>query len=209
MPTFRGKPACDCLVAWIPAFEAKIGKTITWTQLVGDAPASAGFHKGGGSADCRILTTTELRVARNMGGAAWNRYWTDNHHCHIRLNGCPHNSVAQPQVEDLNEGRDGTGPLYDNAGVPDNGPRDGVKWPLRTWREGIEWSADMNTAELTAVLRSEGVSGGGDENNNGAVQTWSKIDALSAKIDRLAVDGIDLDALALKVADVIAARMQS
>lgn len=140
MATVHGLPACTCLAAWIPAFEGAIGRTLRWFQLIGDAPASAGFHKGGGSGDTEILSDEELRIARNMGGAAWNRFWANNYHCHIRLNGCSHNSVAQPQVADLNEGRDGTGPLYDNAGVPDNGPRDGVHWPLRTWREGIEWA---------------------------------------------------------------------
>lgn len=140
MPTFRGKPACSCLVAWLPTFEAAIGRAPRWFQLVGDAPASAGFHKGGGSADSEPLSEDELRIARNMGAAAWNRWWTDNYHAHLRLNGCPHNSIGQPQVADLNAGRDGTGPLYDNAGAPDNGPRDGVHWPLRNWRQGINWA---------------------------------------------------------------------
>lgn len=148
MSTVHGLPACDCLVAWLPVFEAAIGRVPTWFQLVGDAPASAGFHRGGGSADSEPLSVAELRIARNMGAAAWNRWWTDsdgdpNYHAHLRLNGCPHNSIAQPQVADLNAGRDGTGPLYDNAGAPDDGPRDDVHWPLRTWREGIEWAREQ------------------------------------------------------------------
>ncbi len=146
MPEFAGKPACTCLAAWLPVFEATIGRSPRWFQLIGDAPASAGFHKGGGSADCEPLTTDEIRVARNMGAAAWNRPWPGNYHAHLRLNGCPHNTIAQPQVTDLNAGRDGTGPLYDNAGVPDNGPRDGVQWPLRTWREGIDWAEEQDMA---------------------------------------------------------------
>ena len=143
MPTYDGKPACECLAAWLPIFEATIGRSPHWFQLVGDAPASAGFHRSGGSADSEPLSDGELRIARNMGAAAWNRWWTDNYHAHLRLNDCPHNSIGQPQVADLNAGRDGTGPLYDNAGVPDNGPRDGVHWPLRTWREGIEWANEL------------------------------------------------------------------
>lgn len=160
MTTSQGLPACTCLAAWTPAFEKAIGREVRWFQLVGDAPASAGFHRGGGSADCATLTEDELRIARNMGGAAWNRWWTNNFHCHIRLNGCPHNTIAQPQVTDLNAGRDGTGPLYDNAGEADNGPRRGVHWPLRTWREGIEWAKqqedDMPYTEkqLTAIIRA-------------------------------------------------------
>lgn len=138
--TTRGLPDCPCLAAWIPAFERTIGRSPRLFQLAGDAPASAGFHRNGGSADYEPLSEHELRTARNMGAAAWNRLWEDNYHSHLRLNGCTHNAIAQPQVTDLNEGRDGTGPLYDNAGVPDNGPRDGVHWPLRTWREGIEWA---------------------------------------------------------------------
>ena len=143
MPTFRGFPACSCLAEWLPVFETAIGRSPRWFQLVGDAPASAGFHRGGGSADSEPLSTSELRIARNMGAAAWNRLWTNNYHAHLRLNGCPHNTIAQPQVADLNAGRDGTGPLYDNAGVPDDGPRDGVHWPLRTWREGIAWANEQ------------------------------------------------------------------
>ena len=147
MSTFRGFPACTCLAEWLPVFEATIGRSPRWFQLIGDAPASADFHKGGGSADSEPLSDDELRIARNMGAAAWNRWWRDsdgdpNYHAHLRLNGCSHNTVAQPQVADLNAGRDGTGPLYDNAGAPDDGPRDGVHWPLRTWREGIAWAIE-------------------------------------------------------------------
>ncbi len=155
----RGLPACSCLAEWIPAFEQMIGRSPRLFQLVGDAEASAGFHRGGGSADYEPLSDDELRTARNMGGAAWNRWWTDNFHCHIRLNGCPHNTIAQPQVADLNAGRDGTGPLYDNAGEADKGPRNGVHWPLRTWREGIDWANkqmedDMaNSDEILAELK--------------------------------------------------------
>lgn len=160
----RGLPACSCLAEWVPAFEKMIGHSPRLFQLAGDAKASAGFHKRGGSVDYEPLSDDELRIARNMGGAAWNRWWHDsdgdpNFHCHIRLNGCPHNTIAQPQVADLNEGRDGTGPLYDNAGVPDNGPRDGVHWPLRTWRQGIDWAhkqeddmfEDADRAMLTRI----------------------------------------------------------
>lgn len=138
--TYAGLPACSCLRAWCPAFEKAIGRKVDWWQLDGNAPASAGFHRGGGSADCPPLSETELEVARNMGGAAWNRWWANNFHAHIRLNGCKHNTKAQPQVDDLNEGLDGTGPLYDNAGERDNGPRNGVHFPLRTWQEGIKWA---------------------------------------------------------------------
>ncbi|WP_182377906.1 hypothetical protein [Nocardioides sp. WS12] len=95
------------------------------------------------------MTEDELRKARNCGGAAWNRWWANNYHCHIRLNGCPHNTIAQPQVADLNAGRDGTGPLYDNRGEPDNGPRKDVHWPLRTWRQGIEWANQQEEDEMT------------------------------------------------------------
>lgn len=146
---YRGLPACTCLAAWCPAFEKAIGRRPRLFQLAGDAKASAGFHRGGGSADYEPLSEDELRVARNMGGAAWNRWWTNNYHCHIRLNGCPHNTIAQPQVTDLNAGRDGTGPLYDNRGEPDNGPRKDVHWPLRTWREGIEWANQQEEDDMT------------------------------------------------------------
>jgi hypothetical protein len=186
MPTFRGLPACDCLAEWLPVFEALIGRELQWFQLIGDAPASEGFHKGGGSADSEPLSDDELRIARNMGGAAWDRWWTNNFHCHIRLNGCPHNSIAQPQVDDLNAGRDGTGPLWDNAGVPDNGPRDGVQWPLRTWREGIKWAReqadwiDMATEEeLTRLLEKVVVGPVRD-----SIRKFAAINAQRDKADR-------------------------
>lgn len=167
MPNFRGYPACSCLAKWLPVFETMIGRSPRLFQLVGDAPASAGFHRGGGSADYEPLSDDELRIARNMGAAAWNRWWTDsdgdpNYHAHLRLNGCPHNTIGQPQVADLNAGRDGTGPLYDNAGTPDNGPRDGVHWPLRTWREGIAWAREQEDImrpedfdKIRAIVREE------------------------------------------------------
>lgn len=164
MTSYRGLPACSCLVEWCPAFERAIGREVRWYQLAGDAEASAGYHRYGGSGDCAPLTEPELRVARNMGGAAWNRWWSNNYHAHIRLNGCPHNTIAQPQVTDLNAGRDGTGPLWDNAGTPDNGPRDGVRWPLRTWREGIRWAKEQENpdmallADLDAARKKHGAS---------------------------------------------------
>lgn len=200
MATYDGLPACTCLAAWCPAFEAAIGRRVDWWQLVGDAPASANFHRGGGSGDCPPLSEAELRIARNMGGAAWNRWWRDsdgdpNYHAHIRLNGCPHNTIAQPQVADLNEGRDGTGPLWDNAGVPDNGPRDGVRWPLRTWREGIEWAEqqedDMPTPE--ELFRAEVPIAEGLtfqkllwQMHKNSARTEAKVDALTALVAQLA-----------------------
>lgn len=168
MPTYRGLPACTCLTAWLPVYERLIDRQLRLFQLVGDAPASAGFHKGGGSIDTAPLTKAELRAARNMGAAAWNRWWDKNNHAHMRLNGCTHNTVAQPQVTDLNEGRDGTGPLYDNAGTPDNGPRDGVHWPLRTWRQGIEWAEAQMEDDDMATAKDE---------------ILAAIAALSAKLD--------------------------
>lgn len=164
MTSYRGLPACTCLAEWLPLFEDMIGRQVTWWQLAGDAPASAGFHRYGGSADCPTLSESELRIARNMGAAAWNRWWANNYHAHMRLNGCPHNTVAQPQVADLNEGRDGTGSLSDNTGPRDNGPRDGVRWPLRTWREGIQWAREQKDpnmallADLDAARRKHDAS---------------------------------------------------
>lgn len=202
MTEFRGLPCCDCLAEWLPVFEAAIGRSLRWFQLIGDAPASAGFHKGGGSADSELLSDDELRIARNMGGASWNRLWTGNYHAHTRLNGCPHNSIAQPQVDDLNAGRDGTGPLWDNAGVADNGPRDGVQWPLRTWREGIKWAREqadwieMATEEdLKRLLRSE-VTGPLRERMN-EIAKGDK-DRLRAQAAQIAAA---LDELATSVAD--------
>lgn len=151
MPSYRGKPACQCLADWLPVFEERIRRQPRLFQLSGNAKASAGFHRDGGSADYEPLTWAELRIARNMGAAAWNRMWPGNLHSHLRLNGCPDNSIAQPQVADLNAGRDGTGPLYDNAGQPDDGPRDGVHWPLRTYRQGIEWARAQQEDDMPNI----------------------------------------------------------
>jgi hypothetical protein len=213
LPTFRGLPACSCLVAWCPAFEAAVGREVRWLQLAGDAPASAGFHRGGGSADCAPLSEDELRIARNMGGAAWNRWWTNNYHAHIRLNGCPHNTIAQPQVDDLNEGRDGTGPLYDNTGTPDNGPRDGVHWPLRTWREGIAWAEQQeDDMEPNDLFRAEVPIAEGRtlqqllwQMHKKSDRTEAKVDALTALVAQLATNSGQLtDAQIAEIKQAIA-----
>jgi hypothetical protein len=248
MTTIDGLPACSCLAAWIPAFEKKIGHGIAWVQMIGNAPQSEGFHAGGGAADCAPLSTSDLRTARNMGSAAWNRSTAQgfsSNHCHIRLNGCPHNSVAQPQVADLNAGRDGTGPLWDTAGAKDNGPRDGVAWPLRTWQQGIDWAQGDDLAGLTPeehqwlhdaaqkVARIEdelGVTTGeqgrvtgvrlhedverivtrlGGSTKDGSVTLTEQVRALAAKVDAISVGGIDADALAAKVADLLADRLKA
>lgn len=157
---FRGRPACPCMVEWIPAYESvliargAIRECVDIAQLIGDAPASAGVHSKGGAIDIWQHEPVFQEVAREMGGAAWNRVWPDNEHTHIGLKDCPHNGPVAYQIAALADGYDGTG--YLGRGAPDYGPgpRD-----LRTWREGIQWARqqedDMPYTEkqLTAIMR--------------------------------------------------------
>lgn len=141
MPTFRGKPACECLVQWLPAYEAEllargeIRESLDIFQLIGNAPASAGVHSTGGAFDIGQTSETAVWVARQMGAdATWARMWTDNIHTHGVLRGCVHNGPARYQIAAVDAGFDGTG--AGGKGAPDDGPR-----PLsgRTWGQGVIW----------------------------------------------------------------------
>jgi hypothetical protein len=110
---FRGKPACTCLAAWLPAYEAELrargilpaGVQLTIFQLIGGAAASGGTHATGGAFDLLDLPGGEdLAVARQMGAdATWLRRenWDGKGgmaHIHGVLTGCPHNGPARYQV---------------------------------------------------------------------------------------------------------------
>lgn len=140
---FRGRVACDCLIAWLPPYERElqrrgiIGGPLPIAQLVGDAPASAGTHFGG-AFDFWMTTQPAVWIAREMGAdATWIRAsgsFADNQHTHGVLRGCPHNINARYQIAAVDAGFNGLG--SGGRGGPDDGPR-----PLsgRTWRQGIEW----------------------------------------------------------------------
>jgi hypothetical protein len=143
MPTFRGKPACSCLVTWLPVFEAELKRrgviknSIDIWQLIGGAKASGGTHSTGGAFDIAQRDATTVKVAREMGAAFWDRpkNW-DNRggmaHGHGVLNGCPHNAPARYQIADLARGLNG---LANHA--RDTGPE---PRRLRTWQDGIKWA---------------------------------------------------------------------
>ncbi len=140
---FRGRVACDCLRAWLPVFEAElkrlgvIQQSIDIAQLTGGASASGGTHSQGGAADVWQRDSRTIKVAREMGAAAWARTKAQGFdpHCHLVLNGCPHNSPARYQVTALRNGFNGLG--YLGQGGRDDGP---TPRALRTWTAGIRWA---------------------------------------------------------------------
>lgn len=164
MPTFRGKPACPCLVAWLPAFEAELlargilkpGETLTIWQLIGGAPASGGVHATGGAFDIGPVRPEVVRVARKMGAdATWLRKenWDGRGgmaHIHGVLTGCPENGPARYQIEAVLDGFNGLG--SGGRGGRDDGPR-----PLfmRSWQEGVKWHrAQVRRRKIGVILKS-------------------------------------------------------
>lgn len=144
MPTVYGKPACDCLAEWLPAYEAELKARgvvvngIDVFQLIGNAPASAGVHSKGGAFDIGQTQDEAIWVARQMGAdATWARMWPGNVHTHGVLRGCPHNEPARYQIDAVDAGYDGTG--ANGRGALDTGPR-----PLsgRTWQAGLVWQRE-------------------------------------------------------------------
>jgi hypothetical protein len=149
---------CRCLQKWLPAYESEllrrglIRECIDLYQTIGNASASAKTHSTGGCADLKQTTTDQLRVARNMGAAAWRRDADPNDgqpnmsptHTHLSLKGCPHaHSSAKAQVVSCEKGHNG---LAGNG--RDDGPRDGVQLPLRTWEQGITWAKGHSVPEV-------------------------------------------------------------
>ena len=143
----RNWPVCQCLKDWLTAYQNEalrrgyIKRSLDVLQAIGNARASAGYHKGGGNVDMVQQSTNMLRLARNMGGAGFPRDRRDGMtpHQHITLKGCPH-STAGPkrQVVSLENGRNG---LVNNR--KDRGPRSGIQWPLRSYRQGIAWAKEQ------------------------------------------------------------------
>lgn len=144
---FRGKPACSCLLKWLPAYEAELlrrgllkSNLDVW-QLIGGAAASGGTHALGGCFDIAQTSREQIAIARQMGAdATWfRRYNWDGKggmaHTHGVLRGCPHNGPARYQIDAVDQGYNGLG-WMGRAGK-DDGPR-----PLtrRTWQQGIAWA---------------------------------------------------------------------
>lgn len=148
---FRGKPACTCLAAWLPAYEAELLRrgvivhSIDIYQLNGNAEASAGTHKGG-AFDIAQTSDTALLVAREMGApATWRRTPAQGFilHAHGVLRGCPHNASARYQIDAVDAGYNGLG--RGGLGGKDDGPRVTTR---RTWQQGIAWAAEQGKTTL-------------------------------------------------------------
>jgi hypothetical protein len=165
---FRGKPACTCLAAWLPAYEAELrargilpaGVQLTIFQLIGGAAASGGTHATGGAFDLLDLPGGEdLAVARQMGAdATWLRRenWDGKGgiaHIHGVLTGCPHNGPARYQVDAVVRGWNGLG--RNGEGAPDDGP---LPLSHRTWQQGLAWRREQirlrRRARLTAQIQT-------------------------------------------------------
>lgn len=145
MTTFRGMPCCSCLKEWLPVYEQMlllrgvIKYNIDIYQLNGNAPASAGTHKGG-AYDIAQLGKKAIRIARKMGAAGFPRYYNWNGkgglpHQHGVLIGCPHNASARYQIDALKAG-------YNGLGKGGRGGRDTGNFRPKTWRnyqQGIAW----------------------------------------------------------------------
>jgi hypothetical protein len=163
---FRGHVACDCLIAWIPAYERMLRhegilgplQRISIFQLTGGNPSSGGTHTRGGTGDIVDLPgERDLVIMRQMGAdAGWLRpfNWDGNggiKHVHFVLRGCPHNSPSRYQIDAVDAGFNGLG--SGGRGGSDTGPRPLSK---RTWREGVEWAQqqedDMADAATQATL---------------------------------------------------------
>lgn len=162
---FRGKPACPCLAAWLPVFEAElirrgvIRESIDIAQLIGGAAASGGTHSDGGAFDIWQHDPTTVWVARQMGAACWARTAAQGFdpHAHGVLRGCAHNNPARYQIYALDNGYNGLG--SGGRGGSDDGPR---PVPHRSWREGIAWAQaqedDMKPEDfdrIRAIVREE------------------------------------------------------
>ena len=141
--TYKGLPACSCQVEWLTVFERELADLkmppLKIAQLIGDAPASAGRHLGGGNIDWWTVDVKTARLARENGGLAMLRDGTrdsfdNNKHTHVYLPGCPHMSIgAQRDLQEVLAGGDG---LIGN--VPDD-PRLKPSWiPGDTWQRGVK-----------------------------------------------------------------------
>ena len=183
---FRGRETCRCVAKWIPHFEAEliaqgeIKYSIDIMQLRGDAAASGGTHDEGGAIDLRQHSAKTMRIARQMGGMAFARLanWDGRGgtaHGHIVLVGCPHNGPARYQIDAGNDGFNGLG--RGGRGGRDTSPRDGIRWPLVTWRQGIVWQQaqeaqrkDTNKQALRKALYRAGLSA--EANDRPSLRVW-------------------------------------
>lgn len=155
---FRGKPACSCLLKWLPVYEAELKRrgvikyNLDVYQLIGGASASAGTHSGGGAFDLGQTQPVAIAVARAMGAdATWVRRKSqgfDDDHLHGVLRGCPHNGPARYQIAAVDAGFNGLG--AGGRGGRDDGP---ARY-RRTWKQGIAWAKTQQPKPKTTRIAS-------------------------------------------------------
>lgn len=152
----RGKPAAAAELVWLAVYEAEALRLklvrfhLDIFQIIGGYVLSGGTHTGGGAVDDGQVTNALVRLARNMGAAKWKRFvyqGFDVDHGHLVLKGAPASAAAKAQVRELDANGDGL-----RGSAKDYGPRDGVKWPLRTWNQGIKWAASRLYEESAKKL---------------------------------------------------------
>ena len=206
---FRGLPACPCLAAWLPVYEAELQRRgildgpLRIYQLIGNASASADTHSQGGAFDLSdYFGHEDVWVARQMGApATWERTSPPftTRHIHGVLQGCPHNGPARYQIAAVYSGFNGLG--AGGRGGPDTGPR---PIPARTWQQGIKWAqlqgddmfSDEDRETLEAVATDVRVL---------TKLTRNKLKALREKVKGGRVDlrevGADVDAILAGMGD--------
>lgn len=114
-----------------------VKNTLDIYQVIGGSSKSGGTHLGGGAIDHWISSNVVelVRLERNAGACSWHRRPSQGfaHHIHAGGKGLgkkPYNY----QITALERGRNG---LASNG--KDDGPRNGVVWPLRTLDQGVDW----------------------------------------------------------------------
>lgn len=178
------------LVNWLHAEHGvKIQSTVTWKSY----PSSYG------------------NSSARLTGAQWNAYYGHLGHQHVPENshGDPGNiNFARIIEHALGAGAevalttDDVKKIFNTDGViasPDGGTN--AYWALasytrETYLKARSAEALAKTAGSTAALARKDVA---------AVKVT--VDAIKAKVDQIAVAGVDVDALAVKVADLLAARL--
>lgn len=183
---FRGRETCRCVAEWVPHYEAEliaageIKFSIDITQLRGKAAASGNTHSEGGAIDMLQHSANAMRIARQMGAMGFGREknWDGRGgiaHGHLVLVDCPHNGPARYQIVAGNAGYNGLG--SGGRGGRDTGPRDGIKWPLISWKQGIVWHQTQEAkrkggrkSELRKALYRAAVSA--QVNDRKALRVW-------------------------------------
>ncbi|MCL2788178.1 MAG: hypothetical protein FWD59_06745 [Micrococcales bacterium] len=147
----HGKKTCWCGLVWIRAMEVRLreariikkdlsGLIMQGGYNAGGVAASAGIHDKGGAFDFseKLATPAFIKIARELGAAAWIRLESDDRpapgkkpwdtHVHVILDGCPHAADGgKSQVLSYRAGKNGL--TYDAA------DREWRPQVFRTWSQ--------------------------------------------------------------------------